>query len=74
MRTPENKSSLLRPDENGRLAYRLKEAAAMLGVTVSTLRSMVRAGELNPITGFRVWLISAEDIQKRMGRRLRDGN
>ncbi len=54
-----------------RLAYRLREASALLGIPVSTLRSMARRGEFNPVTAFGPWLITAEDLRELLQRRLR---
>jgi hypothetical protein len=59
-------------DEHGRAAYRLREVSAMLGIPVSTLRTMVRRGEINPITAFGTWLIAAEDLQALVKKRLRN--
>jgi len=33
---------------------------------------MVRRGELNPITAFGPWLISAEDLEELLRKRLRN--
>ena len=54
-----------------RLAYRLSEVSAMVGVPVSTLRSMIHRKELNPIVGFKTWLLAAEDVQELLRKRLR---
>lgn len=59
-------------DSNGRAAYRLREASAMTGIPTSTLRTMIRRGEINPITGFGVWLIAADDLQALLNKRLRN--
>ncbi len=55
---------------DGRLAYRLKEVSAMVGVPVSTLRTMIHRQELNPIVSFGTWLIPAEDLHALLGHRL----
>jgi excisionase family DNA binding protein len=70
-RTP-NETEIYR-DSRGRVAYRLREVSEMIGIPVSTLRAMVRRGELNPITSFRTWLIPAEDLQLLLKQRLRNG-
>jgi len=58
--------------QNGtRLAYRLKEVSELIGIPISTLRSMIRRGEINPVTGFGTWLITAEDLGKLLEKRLR---
>lgn len=54
-----------------RLAYRLSEVSQLIGIPVSTLRKMIRRGEINPITAFGVWLIPAEDLSELFKRRLR---
>lgn len=43
----------------------------MVGIPVSTLRTMVRKGELNPIVGFHVWLIGADELDRLLQHRLR---
>ena len=59
-------------DSNGRAAYRLREVQDMTGIPTSTLRTMVRRGDLNPITGFGVWLIAADDLEALLNKRLRN--
>ena len=60
------------PHEAGfRRAYRLREISAEIGVPVSTLRTMVRRGDLNPITPFGPWLIAAADYERLLSTRLR---
>ncbi len=54
-----------------RLAYRLCEVSALLGIPVSTLRAMVRRGEINPVTSFGTWLLTAEDLRDLLNKRLR---
>jgi hypothetical protein len=63
----------LNPDFQDRLAYRLSEVSKMIGVPASTLRTMIRRGELNPVTSFGVWLITAEDLKTLLQKRLRNG-
>ena len=58
-------------DSNGRAAYRLREASALTGIPVSTFRTLIRRGELNPITGFGVWLLAADDLAELLNKRLR---
>ncbi len=55
-----------------RVAYRLREVSEMTGVPASTLRTMVRRGELNPVTSFGVWLITAEELEVLLQKRLRN--
>ena len=62
----------IQTDAKGRAAYRLREVSAMTGIPASTLRTMVRRGDLNPITSFGVWLISAEDVASLLDKRLRN--
>lgn len=54
-----------------RLAYRLSEVSEMVGVSTATLRSLIHRKELNPIVGFKTWLIAAEDVQELLKKRLR---
>ncbi len=60
------------PESQARVAYRLREVSEMTGIPVSTLRTMVRRGELNPITSFGVWLIAAEELEALLNKRLRN--
>lgn len=55
-----------------RVAFRLREVSEMTGVPASTLRTMVRRGELNPVTSFGVWLITAEELEALLQKRLRN--
>lgn len=55
-----------------RRAYRLREIEAETGIPVSTLRTMIRRGTLNPVTGFGTWLISAEEYERLLATRLRN--
>ncbi len=57
-----------------RRAYRLREVEGETGIPVSTLRAMIRRGEINPITGFRTWLIAAEEYERLLNTRLRAEN
>ncbi|WP_075090805.1 helix-turn-helix domain-containing protein [Haloferula sp. BvORR071] len=72
--TSKPKRSSLTPDSRGRVAYRLREVAGMTGIPASTLRTMVRRGDLNPITSFGVWLISTEELERLLGSRLRNSS
>jgi len=56
---------------NSRLAYKIAEAAEMLGVSPSTLRKMVRRGDLNVITSFGPWLIAKTELNRLMEKTLR---
>lgn len=67
-----SKLTHLNPDTRGRVSYRLREVAEMTGIPASTLRKMVRRGDLNPITSFGVWLISAEELDALLNKRLRN--
>ncbi len=66
------KSHPITTDTNGRAAYRLREASALTGIPTSTFRTLIRRGDLNPITGFGVWLIAADDLQALLNKRLRN--
>jgi len=50
----------------------ISEAPALTGIPVSTLRTKVRRSEINPITGFGVWWIAAEDLEALLNKRLRN--
>ena len=62
----------IKTDSNGRAAYRLREAAELTGIPVSTFRTLIRRGDLNPITGLGVWLIAADDLEALLNKRLRN--
>jgi predicted site-specific integrase-resolvase len=62
----------IKTDSRGRAAYRLREVSEMTGIPASTLRTMVRRGDLNPITSFGVWLIAAEELETLLQKRLRN--
>lgn len=61
-----------KPDSRGRLAYKLREVSELIGVPVTTLRTMARRGELNPITSFGPWLIASEELEELLKKRLRN--
>ena len=67
-RAKTSKPTNSKPD---RLAYRLSEVSEMVGIPVSTLRSMIHRQELNPIVGFKTWLLAAQDVQELLKKRLR---
>jgi len=69
---PMKQSAKITVDSRNRAAYRLREVSEMTGIPASTLRTMVRRGDLNPITSFGVWLISAEEFQALLHKRLRN--
>ena len=48
----------------GRLAYKLNEAAALLGVSVITIRRAIDRGLIRPSRAFRHVLISATELQR----------
>ena len=62
----------IKTDSNGRAAYRLREASELTGIPASTFRTLIRRGDLNPITGFGVWLIAADDLEALLNKRLRN--
>lgn len=62
----------IKTDSTGRAAYRLREAAELTGIPVSTFRTLIRRGDLNPITGLGVWLIAADDLEALLNKRLRN--
>lgn len=67
-----NQPHSIKTDANGRAAYRVREASELTGVPTSTFRSLIRRGEINPITSFGVWLIAAEDLEALLQKRLRN--
>jgi excisionase family DNA binding protein len=48
----------------GRLAYKLKDAASLLGVSVVTLRRAIHRGLIKPSRAFRHVIISAEELER----------
>lgn len=50
--------------KSGRLAYKLNEAAALLGVSVITLRRAIQRGLIKPSRAFRHVIISAEELER----------
>ena len=68
---PEQNCLITSLQKKERIAFRLKEVSAAIGVPVSTLRSMIRRGEINPVTAFGSWLITAADLEQLLTRRLR---
>ncbi len=67
-----SKPRTLIPDSRGRLAYRLREVSELTGIPTSTLRKRIRNGDINPITSLGVWLISADDLEAILNKRLRN--
>lgn len=57
--------------DSSRLAYRLAEVSRMIGIPASTLRTMIRRGEINPVTSFGTWLITREELDRLLSKRLR---
>jgi excisionase family DNA binding protein len=47
----------------GRLAYKLNEASALLGVSVITIRRAIQRGLIKPSRAFRHVLIPATELQ-----------
>ena len=50
-----------------RLAYNVTEAAALLGVSPSSVRRLVQRGRLRRVPGFRHLLIPASELHKLVG-------
>jgi len=48
----------------GRLAYKLNEASALLGVSVNTIRRAIDRGHIKPSPAFRHVLISADELKR----------
>jgi excisionase family DNA binding protein len=55
------KSATSRPD---RLAYKIAEAAQILGVASTTIRRAIKRGLLTPIRAFRHPLIAADELRR----------
>ena len=51
-------------EKQGRLAYKIHEAAALLGVSVVTIRRAIKRGLIKPSRAFRHVIISAEELQR----------
>jgi excisionase family DNA binding protein len=47
-----------------RLSYKLAEAAALLGVSTSTVRRAISRGLITPVRAFRTLLISAAELER----------
>lgn len=47
-----------------KLAYKLKEAAALLGVSTTSLRRAIQRGLIKPMRAFRHVLISGAELQR----------
>jgi excisionase family DNA binding protein len=50
-------------NQHGRLAYKLNEASALLGVSVITIRRAIDRGLIKPSRAFRHVLIPATELQ-----------
>jgi excisionase family DNA binding protein len=50
--------------EGPRLAYKINEASALLGVSVITIRRAIDRGLIKPSRAFRHVLISADELQR----------
>jgi predicted site-specific integrase-resolvase len=74
MRNPSkgSKTRHVHADRANRRAYRLREIEAEIGVPVSTLRAMIRRGDISVITAFGPWLIPAEEYERLLNSRLRN--
>jgi excisionase family DNA binding protein len=51
-------------ETQGRRAYKLKEAASQLGVSVISLRRAIDRGLIRPSRAFRHVIISAEELDR----------
>jgi len=47
-----------------RLAYKLTEAAAMLGVSITSLRRAIQRGQIKPCRKFRHIIIPSEELRR----------
>ena len=50
----------------------MREVSELTGIPTSTLRKRIRNGDINPITSLGVWLISADDLEAILNKRLRN--
>jgi excisionase family DNA binding protein len=64
---PEDLEQRLPPIPGGRLAYRLHEAAAITGVSASTLRRLAERGELRLVKAGRSTLVPATELRRLCG-------
>ena len=51
-------------EKNNRLAYKITEAATLLGVSVVSLRRAIKRGLIKPSRAFRHVIISAEELNR----------
>lgn len=51
-------------EKSARLAYKLNEAATLLGVSVITIRRAIKRGLIKPSRAFRHVIISAEELNR----------
>ena len=51
-------------EKSARLAFKLNEAAPLLGVSVVTLRRAIKRGLIKPSRAFRHVIISAEELNR----------
>jgi len=56
------------------LAYKVRDAAYILGVPASTLRKRIREGEVDAITALGPWLITRKEIERILECTLRNSN
>jgi predicted site-specific integrase-resolvase len=47
-----------------RLAYKLTDAAAMLGVSITSLRRAIQRGQIKPCRKFRHIIIPSEELRR----------
>ena len=51
-------------EKTPRVVYRIKEAAARLGVSEKSIRRAIQRGKLKANHTFRVWLIPAAELER----------
>ena len=56
--------SAMNTEQSPRLAYKLKDAAALLGVSTVSMRRAIQRGLIRPSRAFRHVLISADELKR----------
>ena len=62
------KTHLNPPGTSSRRAYKLNEAAAILGISGTSLRRLIKRGEIKPCRVLRHVLVPVTEIDRLLGR------
>lgn len=57
-------SRVMNKEQSSPLAYKLKDAAALLGVSTISIRRAIRRGLIRPSRAFRHVIISADELKR----------